>query len=102
MISGARLAWRHHGPCRQALARGCRAGRRACSREHHHVDRPPTVPCAIGAPSRGQVPPARDGQEGQGLAGIRERAILAGGTAHAGSRPDGGWAVHAVLPIPGD
>ena len=34
-------------------------GRSACSREHHHVDRPPTVPCAIGAPSRGQVPPGR-------------------------------------------
>jgi hypothetical protein len=32
--------------------------RRACSREHHHVERPPTVPWVIGAPSRGQVPPA--------------------------------------------
>src|SRR5260221_2459037 len=33
------------------------SGRRTCSREHHHVDRPPTVPYTIWAPSRGQVPP---------------------------------------------
>ncbi len=26
----------------------------ACSREHHQVERPPTVPCRIGAPQRGQ------------------------------------------------
>ncbi|HEY3880520.1 MAG TPA: histidine kinase [Trebonia sp.] len=37
---------------------------------------------------------------GQGLAGIRERAGLAGGSAQAGPRPGGGWAVHAVLPVP--
>ena len=33
------------------------SARRACSREHHQVERPPTVPCTMGAPSRGQVPP---------------------------------------------
>ena len=51
-------------------------------------------------PPGAQQPPARDGQEGQGLAGIRERASLAGGTASAGPQQGGGWAVHAVLPIP--
>jgi signal transduction histidine kinase len=43
-----------------------------------------------------------DERASQGLAGIRERASLAGGTAAAGPRPGGGWAVHAVLPMPPD
>jgi hypothetical protein len=30
-----------------------------CSREHHQVERPPTVPCRICAPQRGQAAPAR-------------------------------------------
>jgi signal transduction histidine kinase len=38
-------------------------------------------------------------RDGQGLTGIRERANLLGGTAQAGPRPGGGWAVHVVLPM---
>ncbi|KAF4409648.1 sensor histidine kinase [Streptomyces lycii] len=38
---------------------------------------------------------AADG--GRGLCGIRERAVLLGGTAHTGPY-DGGWRVHALLP----
>ena len=34
---------------------------------------------------------------GRGLIGIRERAHLAAGTATAGPRRDGGWAVSATL-----
>ena len=36
---------------------------------------------------------------GSGIAGMRERAALAGGHLDAGPSPDGlGWRVHAVLP----
>jgi signal transduction histidine kinase len=38
-------------------------------------------------------------EEGQGLAGMRERAALYEGTVTAGPAPDGGWVVEAVLPI---
>src|SRR3954471_22688638 len=38
---------------------------------------------------------------GSGVAGMRERAALAGGRLDAGPSPDGlGWRVHAVLPAP--
>lgn len=40
------------------------------------------------------------GRDGFGLAGMRERADLLGGTLQAGPAGGGGWAVSAVLPTP--
>ncbi|MDL5158479.1 sensor histidine kinase [Actinomycetospora termitidis] len=37
---------------------------------------------------------------GHGLVHLRERALMAGGTLEAGPRPDGGFRVRVVLPVP--
>jgi signal transduction histidine kinase len=54
-----------------------------------------------GRPSRGAPGPA-PAPGGHGLAGMRERLALFGGTLATGPGPSGGWAVQAVLPYPGD
>jgi signal transduction histidine kinase len=52
-----------------------------------------------GAPAT--LPSANGHQAGHGLAGMRERAELLGGSLSAGTAPDGGFVVSAVLPITG-
>jgi signal transduction histidine kinase len=52
-----------------------------------------------GPPTAATARPPHRETSGQGLIGIRERAVLAGGNAVAGRRPDGGWTVRAVLPV---
>jgi len=42
-------------------------------------------------------PPANGA--GNGLRGMAERAEALGGRVEAGRLPDGGWQVHAVLPL---
>jgi signal transduction histidine kinase len=42
---------------------------------------------------------AEAGGSGNGLAGMRERAVALGGTIEAGARDDGGFRVLAVLPL---
>jgi signal transduction histidine kinase len=46
-------------------------------------------------------PPANGHRPGHGLAGMRERAELLGGSLSAGPAPDGGFVVAAVLPLSG-
>lgn len=45
------------------------------------------------------VAPSSAGLPGQGLAGVRERAALAGGRAEAGPNARGGWTVTARFPL---
>ncbi len=47
----------------------------------------------------GRAPARTNGNAGHGLVGMRERVLLFGGRLDAGPRPEGGYAVHAVLPL---
>jgi signal transduction histidine kinase len=42
-----------------------------------------------------------NGAAGHGLRGMSERANALGGRVQTGPRHEGGWRVHAVLPLPG-
>ncbi|MFJ8194100.1 sensor histidine kinase [Streptomyces sp. NPDC096094] len=48
----------------------------------------------------GSPPSAAADSRGFGLLGMRERAVSAGGTFHAGPRPEGGFEVACTLPLP--
>ncbi|MGH3492024.1 MAG: ATP-binding protein, partial [Sciscionella sp.] len=43
---------------------------------------------------------AVDGPPGHGLIGMRERVLAHGGTLHAAPATDGGFHVHATIPLP--
>jgi signal transduction histidine kinase len=50
----------------------------------------------------GPGPPPSEGLNGHGLAGMRERAAMAGGRVTAGAAPGAGFVVEAVLPVKSD
>jgi signal transduction histidine kinase len=65
----------------------------------HHAD---TVTLQVANGPRVPAGPRANGHRpGHGLAGMRERAELLGGSLSAGPAPDGGFAVSAVLPLSG-
>ena len=49
----------------------------------------------------GRAPNGYGGDAGFGLRGMTERAAALGGHVHVGPRDQGGWRVHAVLPLDG-
>ena len=66
---------------------------------HHDAD---TVTLqVINGPGVPSGPRANGHRPGHGLAGMRERAELLGGSLAAGPAPDGGFAVSVVLPLSG-
>jgi signal transduction histidine kinase len=56
-------------------------------------------PCQAAAVPAGNGSPVAEGS-GNGLRGMRERIAAHGGMVEAGPRPDGGWRVQALLPLP--
>ncbi len=67
--------------------------------------RPPPAPGVSrpGGTDRGDAPQtglAASTDDGTGLVGLRERAAVLGGRLEAGARTDGGFRVHAELPLP--
>ena len=66
---------------------------------HYDAD---TVTLRVTNGPQASAPPRANGHRpGHGLAGMRERAELLGGSLSAGPAPDGGFVVSAVLPLSG-
>lgn len=73
-----------------------------------HAQRATTLTVGLAwTPGRLEIAVGDDGRSGPadrgsgfGLAGMRERAALYGGTATAGPGPGGGWTVTATIPLP--
>ncbi|GAB3542759.1 hypothetical protein GCM10027403_35940 [Arthrobacter tecti] len=59
-----------------------------------------TVKVRVSDDGRGAMEPAASIGTGQGIAGMRERAAIYGGTVKCGPGPSGGWVVNAALEIP--
>ena len=75
------------------VLRHAAAGRLDCTLEYGES----CVELHVSDDGRGAPAP---GPGGHGLVGMRERAALYGGSVDAGPRAGGGFAVHAVLPLP--
>ena len=58
-----------------------------------------TIEISVTDPGPARRPPGAVSEGGHGLHGMRERITLFGGTLEAGPRPDGGFEVHAAVPL---
>jgi signal transduction histidine kinase len=72
------------------------AGSRTVVRLGNRTDAVDIEVSTFGAPAR---PGVGVGGSGRGLAGLRERVELFGGTFHSGPRPDGGFTLTARIPV---
>ena len=81
-VAGLVRLWRHAGPARASVSVGLSSGRLVLEVADNGAG--------------GGI-----GQAGLGIAGMRERARGVGGELEAGTRPDGGFLVRAVLPAAG-
>jgi signal transduction histidine kinase len=76
------------------VLRHARAGRIDCTVDYG----PSAVEVSVTDDGTGAMAGATGG--GHGLVGMRERVAVYGGSVAAGTRPEGGFAVRAVLPVP--
>jgi signal transduction histidine kinase len=84
----------------EAITNAVRHAQRATTLTVELAWTPGRLNIAVSDDGRG-VPPVTDSASGFGLAGLRERAALCGGTATAGPGPERGWTVTATIPLPG-
>ena len=92
-------ALRHAGPQPTTVAlRGGAGGLSVCVENEAGTHRSDGAIAATGADA---APPGAGTGGGHGLVGTRERVEACGGRLDAGVRPDGGFRVAALIPVPG-
>ena len=89
-------SWPPTGSCRRGHERAA-ARLRPPASTAPSATATPTSSCSWSTTAAARPPPA---QGGHGLAGLGSGRLCTRGRSEAGPRPDGGYALHAVLPVP--